>query len=135
MKHLIVKAHTDSEWDSVSAALVELNDDSISKLRKIRNAVENFNTDGLSFNRASFFFYGAEFKISESGQYDEMETSCTVVEDLDMSDYSDPESPIDSCTIDADKDSFRFTAYGKHTGEKFYSETVSFEDFDKLIAQ
>lgn len=135
MKHLIVKAHTDSEWDNVSSALLELDNDSISKLRKIRDAVANFNTDGLSFNRASFFFYGVDFKVSESGQYCGMETSCTIVEDLDMSDYSDPESPLYSCTIDADKDSFLFTAYGKYTGEKFYSDTVSFEDFDKLIAQ
>lgn len=135
MKHLIIKAHTNSEWDSVSSALVKLDDDSISELRKIRNAVENFNTDGLSFNRASFFFYGVDFKVSDSGQYCGMETSFTIVEDLDMSDYSDPESDLDCCTIDVDKDSFKFTTFGKHTGEEFYSETVSFEEFDKLIAQ
>jgi hypothetical protein len=119
----------------VSSALVELDDDSISELRKIRNAVENFNTDGLSFNRASFFFYGVDFKISDSGQYDEIENGFTIVEDLDLSDYSNPESDLDCCTIDVDKDSFKFTTYGKHTGEEFYSETVSFEEFDKMIAQ
>ena len=135
MKHLIIKAHTNSERDSVSSALVELDDDSISELRKIRNAVENFNTDGLSFNRASFFFYGVDFKISDSGQYDEIENGFTIVEDLDLSDYSNPESDLDCCTIDVDKDSFKFTTYGKHTGEEFYSETVSFEEFDKMIAQ
>jgi hypothetical protein len=135
MKHLIIKAHTNSEWDDVSSALVELDDDSISELRKIRNAVENFNTDGLSFNKASFFFYGVDFKISESGQYDEIENGFTIVEDLDLSDYSNPESDLDCCMIHVDKDSFNFTAYGKHTGEEFYSETVSFEEFDKLIAQ
>jgi hypothetical protein len=135
MKHLIIKAHTNSEWDNVSSALLELDDDSISELRKIRNAVENFNTDGLSFNRASFFFYGVDFKISDSGQYDEIENGFTIVEDLDMSDYSNPESDLDCCTIHVDKDSFNFTAYGKHTGEEFYSETVSFEEFDKMIAQ
>ena len=135
MKHLIIKAHTNSEWDSVSSALVELNDDSISELRKIRNAVENFNTDGLSFHRASFFFGGVDFKISDSGEYDEMESCFTVVEDLDLSDYTDPESPLDSATIEVNKSGFKFTAFGKHTGEEFYSETVSFEDFDKLMAQ
>jgi hypothetical protein len=135
MKHLVIKAHTNSEWDSVSSALVKLDDDSISELRKIRNAVENFNTDGLSFNRASFFFYGVDFKISDSGQYDEIENGFTIVEDLDLSDYSDPESVLDSTLIEADKDGFKFTTFGKHTGEEFDSATVSFEEFDKLMAQ
>lgn len=134
MKHLVIKAHTDSAWDNVSYAILELDEDSITELKQIRDVVANFNTNGLSFNKASFFFYGADFKISDSGAYDEMETSCTVVEDLDMSDYYDPESPLDSTTIDVDKHGFKFTAYGKHTGEKFYSQTVSFEDFEKLIA-
>jgi hypothetical protein len=134
MKHLIIKAHTNSEWDDVSSALIELNDDSISKLRKIRNAVENFNTDGLSLNKVSFFFYGVDFKISESGQYCGMETSCTVVEDLNMSDYTDPESVLDDAIIEADKDGFKFITYGEYTGEKFTSSTISFKEFDRLIA-
>jgi hypothetical protein len=131
MKTLVVKAYTNSEWDSVDVVLFELDKESIDWLKELREKVEL--VKGISgFNCLSIFSYGAEFLQDESGVYEDIENGFILEDDVDENNFSEPETHFDTDTIGLRGYGFFFKCYGKHTGEEFWSETIGWEILDTL---
>ncbi len=143
-KTLVIRANTNSTWDSADVFLVDLEELSKKMLTGMVKPIK----DKLCDETRSWY-YNFEVKIVDENhlklkefmsQYDK---HFTIIEgDWDF--YNDPllinpESRLDCESIkvyhlhSTDKSILVFSCYGKHTGEEFWSTYVYFSDIFEHI--
>jgi hypothetical protein len=140
--YIVIKAHTASEWDGCDFAIVMLSEHYLSLLEQRINKAAMF-TDELSFNHLSYWDSPDGWFVGDDTEdhwrvLHSIEGSWAFVElDEDaIEKFVKPEQVVDSGSIRIDKDgSLRFVAYGKHTSEEFWTESIDGLDLLKRFKQ
>lgn len=126
--HILVKARTNSEWDSCDFAIVHLSDGWKQEQLKRLDGVKPFAND-LSFKSLSFFDGAADFYQSGSDELpdiDELladnEWAFVELTQEEQDNLDTPESCLDCYEMVLYKDGdAKYTAYGKYTSEEFWT--------------
>lgn len=115
MKEYTVKVYTNSEWDdSVHAVHIQV-DDTITAAVKKAQAFLNENKEMFSITvEAPDFPFGGY----EDGFDDEIQEGTTPFD-------HEPSQDLRYGVFKVTAFSVKYIAYGKHTGEEFYSENIS----------
>lgn len=136
MKYILMKAHTNSEWDSVNIGLLRVNDRFISRLINCYELLKNpllVEIDELVINSDMIDFYIDEVESIEeiTGKTDivgeVIELTESQVEGLSM-----PESSLRGGSIKISRFGVTFSTYGKHTGEEFWCD-ISIDALNNAI--
>lgn len=128
MKYLIARASTNSEWDNVSFAVVELSDEFIDFVKQAHSdAVAMSNKYEYGFCGLRFFGDNPDWLVDDNGVIaDILKDQDSVVTDkpVDTEMFTRPEQVVKYGQIKISEDTIQFVAYGKHTDEEFWTETV-----------
>lgn len=135
MTHLFLKACTNSEWDNVSFAVVELSDIFIQTLRDLSNKAAFIKKEYPSFYAIELNGDNAEyFSDADNELYDKhrdaVESEEVVVVETDGpidfdETYDRPENQLRHGSTVIGDDWIQFKTYGKHTGEEFWTSQVN----------
>src|SRR5690606_33918069 len=133
--YVMVKARTNSEWDNVDFVLFHVTDGWLQTLRTRLEMLQPF-TEDMDFWEHAYFgspegYYtspddwNAEELLSESEAWAFVEATAEELEQLPT-----PESRLDTDQLTLDRyGNLQFKAYGKYTGEEFYTEGFNAMDF------
>lgn len=129
---ILIKARTDSEWDSCDFALVHISDE-WKKLQAERlEAVKPFKDD-YNFQSMRFYSYSAEFYQSGGDEMPDVEEllgdkdwSFVELDEDEQDKFTSPENRLDFYKIVIHRDGdARYEAFGKHTNEEFWTNEFS----------
>lgn len=134
-KVLVVGAFTNSEWDSVDVALVNLTDDLIDMVKEVKGIIDGFPKD-FDFYSLSKFYADFELMIDNEGGLNDLVSEEFIIGegfiigevdvDVNLDNLSIPENAIDTQQIIFTRDGFSFKAYGKHTSEEFWTNELPY---------
>lgn len=125
----MVKASSQSEWDNCDFAIIFAGEAWAEWLQQCLNAAQQVQ-DLNDFLALKFLDYSVEFYVSAE---DEVETILTEgqkwafveLEDGEEDGFTIPENHLDCHQLALFKNGLgRYAAYGKHTGEEFYTERI-----------
>jgi len=138
-EYIFIKAYTNSEWDYCDFAIIRITEQWRTVMRKRLNLLEPFKYDNS--------FYSHHYWDSPEGFYtnivDEEDTDITdlilkedeewafvTLAENELNTFPVPENRLDTHQLVLTKfGSARFKAYGKHSGEEFYTEDFGIEEF------
>lgn len=132
---ILIKAHTSSECDECYFAIIHCRKEWKEILRKHLEAVQSFAND-LSFFLLSFFdtsvnFYRADDEIDTLLQ--DKDWAFVELIDEEQEKFSVPESQMDTYCLSVHKGGMaHFLAYGKSTGEDFWTEDFDIRSLFKI---
>ncbi|MCT2561849.1 hypothetical protein [Chryseobacterium herbae] len=136
-EHILLKAKTNSEWDTCDFAIIPISEDWKNELQKRLNLIEPFTEDPL-FISMSYYDTGVEFYKDDdiitphSAELLKDSTWVFVTTDAEEAEaMSSPENSLDchELVINADGTAY-YKASGKYTGEEFWTAHFSIK---KLI--
>lgn len=133
--YVLVKARTNSEWDSISFAVFQVTDEWLQSLQARMNKLQPFTDD---FNFWEHIYFGSPegfYETPDDWDLDEIlnegevwtfvETNGEELEQLPV-----PENRLDTHLLVLDRyGNVQFKAYGKHTGEEFYTDGLDAKAF------
>lgn len=135
MKYIIVKAFTDSDWDTCDYALIKIDGNTIGRIQEQQKAVGNLMKDSRgimnSFCKMCFYTSIVEFYCFDEEVITEEETNLEKPYIIDLSEEQLQKLIVPEARLELYKyelysyNSLRFTAYGKYSGDEFYTD-----DFD-----
>ena len=136
MKFIIVKAFTDSDWDYCDYALIRLDgSNTIGKIQEQQKAISNLMNDSRgimnSFCKMCFYTHIVDFYCFDEEIITEEETNLEKPYIIDLSEEQLQKLLTPEARLELHKyelysyNSLRFTAYGKYSGDEFYTD-----DFD-----
>lgn len=140
--NILIKARTNSEWDSCECALVHISDE-WKKLQAERlDAVKLFKDD-YNFQSLRFYSYSAKFYQYGGDEIPDIEE---LLGDKDWSfvelgkDEQDkfvvPENNLDCYRIVIYRDgNARYEAFGKHTNEEFWTNKIPLQQIIEQIVE
>lgn len=129
--HILVKATCQSEWDNCDFAIIFCGESWIKWLQQRLNAAqadENFE----DFQSLRFFDSSVEFYVSNEDEVDALledgeEWAFVELEDGEGDGFTIPESRLDCYSLSLYHNGLgRYSAYGKHTGEEYYTQRIPF---------
>lgn len=131
--YLLLKAFTNSEWDTCDFVIVKLTNEWRQVMQKRLEAVIPFKEDSSFYYHSYWASPEGFFKNpdDESQSVDEIigenEDWCFVsLEENELENLSVPENSLDCHQLIIDRyGNASFKAYGKHSGEEFYSADFS----------
>jgi hypothetical protein len=137
--YILVTARCNSEWDSCDFAIISGGKSWARWLQtrlEAAQAVQNHD----DFFCLKFFDTSVEFYISneemEENMFEEIEGKSWAFVELENEEeetFSKPENRLDCYTISLFSNGFgKYIAYGKHTGEEFYTERIPFTEILRL---
>lgn len=136
MKHLVIKAHTNADFEGIDVVILELVNEVIEAIETLKRNTLEFASkkelQSLSFNETSFFFYGHAFKNIDSDTF-KVPDSFAIVDNLNEDEFTDPETHLDCYEITLDRTGFQLKAWGKYTGDEFYSDHVDYTEFAEAL--
>lgn len=127
--HLLLRAGTNSEWDNCSFAIVHLSEDWKKEQAKRLKAVQPFAED-YYFQSMNYYDTAVDFYTIDEEDNPDLETWLAdkpmVFVEMDKEELetlSVPENRLDCYRLVIYKTgTAMYKAYGKHTGEEFYTE-------------
>nr|DAF03237.1 MAG TPA: hypothetical protein [Caudoviricetes sp.] len=135
MKYIIVKAFTDSDWDTCDYALIKIDGNTIGRIQEQQKAIGNLMKDSRgimnSFCKMCFYTSIVEFYCFDEEVITEDENNLEKPYIIDLSEEQlqkllTPEARLELYKYELySYNSLRFTAYGKYSGDEFYTD-----DFD-----
>ena len=139
---LLVKAYTNSEWDTCDFAIVHLSEDwkkqQAKKLEAVKPFAEDYNFQSLNYYDTAIDFY----RIGEDEQPDIEELLAGkewVFVELDKDEqetFTVPENSLDCYRLVVYKNGNAiYKAYGKHTSEEFWTEEFGLKTLCSPIAE
>lgn len=138
--YLMVRAYTGSEWDICDYAIIKIDKAWIQTMQQRMAAVEPFKKDnlfcGLSYWDApeNFFKDNEDDTITADGIIGEEDWCFVETTKEELESLPQPESRLDTHRLMIDRyGNFCYKAYGKHSGEEYYSTDVSFEKLLEAI--
>jgi hypothetical protein len=131
----LVRANTQSEWDSCDFALISCDDYWTKGMKKMLEAMESFNAPDnflyFKFNENSIEFYQSK-DDDEEILPKENEWSFVTLEEGEEESLERPESRLDQGSLILYKEGTGFyQTFGKHTNEEFYTAELP---LGKLLA-
>lgn len=133
--HILVKAETNSEWDNCDYAIINVSKSWIESLQSRLNALRKIQ-DEKDFFTIKFFdrnvkFYSSNEELTILKEI--KEKSFAFVQMDNQEEFSEPENILDAYCISFYSNGVgKYTAYGKHTGEEFFTENIPFADIVSL---
>lgn len=129
--HILVRARTNSEWDSCDFAIVNLSEEwkqnQLKRLDTVKPFVDDFTFKSLNFyDCAVDFFQGSDDSLPDVNEFlaDRSWAFVDVSED-ELDTLTQPENVLDSHTVAIKNNGeAKYKAYGKHTGEEFWTEDI-----------
>lgn len=128
--HLLVKAGTNSQWDTCEFAIVYLSQQWKKEQAQRLESIQPFKND---FNLLGVHYYDTDvnFHLTDAeGQPDlehllaGLDMAFVELDDEDI--FLNPENSLDCYRLIIHTDgTARYMAYGKHTGEEFFTENFS----------
>lgn len=138
--HILVKARTDSEWDSCDFAIISISEGWRKTQLERLEAIKPFAND-RSFLSLHFFDGAADFYQSGSDGLPDIgellgdnEWAFVELPQKEQNDLTPPESSLDCYKMVLYKNGdAKYTAYGKHTDEEFWTADLPLRKIlDKL---
>lgn len=133
-KTLIAKAMTNSEWDSVSFALVDLSKKFTDFLQEVRKDAEALNKKyeygflNIRISGDNADFYIGEVEDCQAAALLGEEEFMITDKGLDPDSYTPPENSLRHGQMKIGATDVQFVAYGKHTDEEFWTNPIPIED-------
>lgn len=138
--HILVRAHSNSEWDSCEFAIVSISEkwkeEQLKRLEFIKPFVEDYVFQSLSFYDYSVDFY-------QTGEYglpdlDELlagkDWTFIELNEEEPDNLTPPESSLDCYRLAIYRDGdAQYKAYGKYTGEEFWTENLPLKQLTSII--
>ena len=129
---LLVKAYTNSEWDSCDFAIVQLSEEwkkeQAKRIAAVKPFVNDYNFQSLNYYDTAVDFY----RTGEDDQPDlekllaEKEWAFVELDENEQDNFTIPENPLDCYRLMVYKNGYAiYKAYGKHSGEEFWTEDFS----------
>jgi hypothetical protein len=127
-KHILVRASSQSEWDSCDFALITCDDYWKKEFKKKLEAITPFNAPdsfmSFKFRDCSVEFYQSKEEVEI---LPEEEWCFVTLEEGEEESFDKPENHLDTGLLILYKDGTGFyQAYGKHTSEEFYTAELPF---------
>ncbi len=133
--YIIVKADNNSEWDFCEYAIIKISQAWKERTQARLGFLEQFKTDN-AFLHIAFLEQPAGFfkKADEDdefytdideivGQYEDW--AFIIIDEYELNNLAKPESKLNAHQVIISWDStIRYKAYGKHTGEEFYTHEI-----------
>lgn len=138
--HILVRAHSNSEWDSCEFAIVSISEkwkeEQLKRLEIIKPFAEDYVFQSLIFYDYSVDFY----QMGEDGLPDLDELLAgkdwTFIElsEEELDNLTPPESSLDCYRLAIYRDGdAKYKAYGKHTDEEFWTENLPLKQLTSII--
>ncbi len=135
---ILVRAHTDSEWDFCDFAIIDCGKEWADRTAKRLDAARTL-YDDTDFFSCCYFDGGVSFCVSREEDLDELLPDGNVwtfveLEDGEQERFAVPESRLECYRQVLYKSDYgRYTALGKHTGEEFYTEDLPLGEITEAI--
>lgn len=125
---LIIKAFTQSEWDPCDVAIIDID---VQKCIDFINLVRRLKEEGNDVAYLTYWFSAsAEFKNwSDDNDLLGDDNIKEYTEDME---FDDIETHFDSPDLIVYENSITISCSGKHTGEEFWTEHISYEKLLEL---
>lgn len=132
-RHILIKAYTNSEWDSCDFALITLSEgwsaQQAARLQAIKPYANNYSFQSMNYYDGSADFYqcGADGEDIGALLGDEEWAFIELDKDEEKK-LTPPESTLDCYKLVVYRDgNARYEAYGKHTSEEFWTDEFSLQ--------
>lgn len=134
-KHILVKAYIDSEWDCCDYAIITCGDGWAERIKRRLEACRPLCDDERYFS-SKYFDGSASFYVSSDEETEllpaDRDWAYVELEEGEPAKFSVPENRQECHTVVLYKDGGgRYQAFGKHTGEVFYTADLP---FDEIVA-
>ena len=130
MIKVLIKADNNSEWDTSSHFLLDINKEEISKIQEMQNKLFQHFKKNISINYYNDI-NGRFIDIEEDDYPEYFEQEMYKIDDFEN--YKTPEGrPRFSYTL-ISKNYISFIGYGKNDNNEYYTYEVAIEDLKKLI--
>lgn len=128
--YIAVQAYTNSEWDTVNAAILQVSDADI-----IRWGILDKSARGLKDSNTYDFAYIAFYDSVDFVNIDEdIEDNKLYHIEIGKNQLSYPDQKLDTYMVKFFGDgTMEFLAYGKNTGDEFYTDRIDIEELKNLI--
>ena len=129
---ILVKAYTDSEWDSCNFALIHCKESWLERMRERLGMVQPF-AENMDFCSVAFYDAGVDFYHTEDEDIinlleKESPTYVELEEDEEKR-LVKPENRLNLYRLHVyPRGDFMYSAYGKHTNEEFWAESFTLEN-------
>lgn len=142
-KYLIVPARTSSEWDSIEFATILVTEEKIKQISELVKDLQPLK-EKYGVSSASIFDDNVEFwaGCENDTRHEEIQhalehSELFFVDEENEEIWEKPENRMDTQQLKVYNDGdFKYTAYGKHSGEEFWFDDVNIksliEEFNKL---
>lgn len=138
MKYIVIKAGTNSEWDSVDTILIPATTYFLQRLKMMEEVTNNCKQAAALMQEVTFisdvqaqFIIGADlidFLLPGDSNINvvDLEPLGGIEHLLENKIIFEPENKLSTVYIEAQVKSFRFKAYGEHTEEIFWGELIEY---------
>lgn len=138
--YLLLKAGTNSEWDNCNFAIIHITEDWKKEQKKRLKAILSF-ADDYHFQSVNYYDTSVDFFKADDENNPNLDLLLTdktmVFIELDKEELeglSVPENRMDCYRLVIYRaGTAQYTAYGKHTGEEFYTEDFSLNEILEMI--
>lgn len=140
--YILIKAETNSDWDSCDFAIITISNKWIRRQKERLKFLESIKDD--SFSIISYRDFFIDFYRTHQQKLNEEPTpnikkilgdknwSFVELEPKDLEEFKKTENRLNCCKINLDRDGdIYYTAFGKHTGEDFWTEIIKLTDIIK----
>lgn len=138
--YILVKARTDSEWDSCDFAIVNLSNawrqNQLKRLDTVEPFVDDYTFQSLNFYDCAVDFYQeSDASLPDVNEFLANRSWAFVdVSEEEQDTLTQPENALDGYTISIKSNGeAKYKAYGKHTGEEFWTEEFPLSDILKKM--
>ena len=127
---ILVRAYTNSEWDNCNFAIIHVKNEwkeTIRKREELTKPIVSFDKSFICirYYDTSVSFYHREDEWLEELLGDEY-WSFVELDDNEEKDFYVPENKLETyCVSMFSNGVFMYSAFGKHTGEEFWTETMN----------
>jgi hypothetical protein len=126
-KYIALKACSNSEWDCVDFFLIYLDIDRIKYFLELIGHAEALKSKISTFGSFDIFDCLGTFHWSDEDDCDIFEYDNVLfldIEDSEISNLKIPEAALTYNTVRVFPNGIQFIAYGKHTGEEYFTEVI-----------
>lgn len=139
-EHILVRAHSNSEWDSCEFAIITISEkwkeEQLKRLEIVKPFAEDYVFQSINFYDGSANFY--QTGEDELPDLDELlagkDWAFVELNEEELDSLTPPESDLDCyrLAIYRNGDS-KYKAYGKHTGEEFRTDNLPLQQLTSII--
>lgn len=140
--YILVKANTNSEWDNCEFAIIHLSNDwkeeQTLRLELVKPLQGNYHFSSMNFYDTAVDFFGTD--EDDTPNIEEMlndkEWVFVELDEGEQETFIEPEIPLDCyrLILRANGTAY-YSAYGKHTGEEFWTEEFDLNEICSLLSK